>query len=450
MKIGLQTWGTAGDVRPFIALAGGLSAAGHKVTLAYTDVDNKDYEEWARRGQFEIERVGWVDPGHGDLRSRIVGTINPLRQWELVMRSCLDPLDDEIYQASTRLCADNDAVVGHGLVHHLQVAAEKSGTPYVAVMLQTNSAESRFVPPATVPDLGPWMNVLSWKLGHFMVDRVLKGRFNRLRRKAGLPLLSHALDGPVPRYPHLHAYSPTLRSAPRDWSPLHQVCGFFNVPVQREAWDLPDELSAFLRDGDAPVFLGFGSGNGVEPAFGTIAETARLLIDAALKAGCRAIVQAPWSKLQDLPKHSDIYPLEQGPHSVLFPHCSLVVHHGGAGTTHTAVRAGCPSIVVIHWLDQTVWARRLHELGVAPRPVSRRHLTATKLARAIRAVQADPGLRRRAGELAVAMREEDGVKAAVAAIEAWLGQPRPSARAQSSPQDAAEGRDLAVRSAVGH
>jgi len=449
MKIGLQTWGTAGDVRPFIALAGGLSAAGHEVTLAYTDVDNKDYADWAQRGGFRIERVGWVDPGAGDLRSQILATINPLRQWELVMRSCLDPLDDEIYQASTRLCADNDAVVGHGLVHHLQVAAEKCGVPYVKVMLQMNSAESRFVPPATVPDLGPWVNVLSWELGHFMVDRVLKERFNRLRRKEGLPLLSHALDGQVPRHPHLHAYSPTLRSAPRDWSPLHQVCGFLNVPVQREAWDLPEGLSAFLRTGEAPVFLGFGSANDVDPSFGTIAETARLLSDAALQAGCRAIVQAPWSKIEGFPRHPDIYPLEQGPHSVLFPHCSLVVHHGGAGTTHTAVQAGCPSIVVIHWLDQTVWARRLHQLGAAPRPLSRRNLTARRLARAIRGARANPKLRRRARALAAGMRKEDGVKAAVAAIESWLGQPRPSVHLPPA-SAALKDRDLPVRTAVGH
>jgi len=29
MRIGIQTWGSDGDIRPFIALAGGLQAAGH-------------------------------------------------------------------------------------------------------------------------------------------------------------------------------------------------------------------------------------------------------------------------------------------------------------------------------------------------------------------------------------------------------------------------------------
>ncbi len=450
MKIGLQTWGTAGDVRPFIALAGGLSAAGHEVTLAYTDVDNKQYDEWARLGGFRIIQVGHVDPGDEGLRSRIVRSMNPLRQWELVMANCLDPLDEEIYRAACALCESNDVVVGHGLVHHLQVAAEKKGVPYAGVMLQTNAATSRFSAPGGFPNLGPWLNPLMWKGAQLMVDRVLKVRFNKLRHKEGLPPIAHALDGPVPRHPHLHAYSPALGAPPRDWSPLHQVCGFLEVPMHLESWQLPADLSAFLQAGEAPVFLGFGSPNGVESSFGTVAETTRLLVDAVRRAGCRAIVQAPWSTLGDIPDHPDIYRLEQGPHGALFPHCSLVVHHGGAGTTHTAVRAGCPSVVVAHWLDQIVWALRLWELGLARRPLLRRKLKVEKLAQEIRSVQADPRFRERAAEVAAAMRTENGVKTAVATIESWFRQPL--APAHSSPRPAAgfETAVFPIPTAVGH
>lgn len=63
------------------------------------------------------------------------------------------------------------------------------------------------------------------------------------------------------------------------------------------------------------------------------------------------------------------------PHTWLFPHVSVVVHHGGPGTTGTGLRAGVPSVLVPHIGDQSFWARRVMELGVGPQPIPRRHLT---------------------------------------------------------------------------
>ena len=58
MKIGLQTWGSDGDIRPFLALAGGLRAKGHEVSLVVTSVDNRDYSSYGRAMGFAISHVG--------------------------------------------------------------------------------------------------------------------------------------------------------------------------------------------------------------------------------------------------------------------------------------------------------------------------------------------------------------------------------------------------------
>ena len=105
-------------------------------------------------------------------------------------------------------------------------------------------------------------------------------------------------------------------------------------------------------------------------------------------------------------------------HRALLPRAALVVHHGGAGTTHAVCAAGKPSVVVPHVGDQRFWADRLHRLGVAPAPFSVDGLDGAVLADAVEATAMDGSTRHRAAGLAASLAEEDGVAAAVAAIEA--------------------------------
>jgi len=104
------------------------------------------------------------------------------------------------------------------------------------------------------------------------------------------------------------------------------------------------------------------------------------------------------------------------PHEALFPRCALAIRHGGSGTTHSACRAGIPSLVMPFAADQFFWARRLQALGVAPAPLSPKRLDAATLAAAI-AFAEDSVTRARAAALGAAMASEDGVGTAVAAID---------------------------------
>ena len=112
--------------------------------------------------------------------------------------------------------------------------------------------------------------------------------------------------------------------------------------------------------------------------------------------------------------------IEETPHDWLFPRTALVIHHGGSGTTHSAVRAGVPSIVLPFAGDQPFWAERLRVLGVAPEATSGREVTAHTLERAINTAGTSE-MRRRAAALGAKMRAEDGPATAVATIESLLG-----------------------------
>jgi len=107
------------------------------------------------------------------------------------------------------------------------------------------------------------------------------------------------------------------------------------------------------------------------------------------------------------------------PHEALFPRCALVIHHGGSGTTHSACRAGVPSLVMPFAADQFFWADRLQQLGVAPAALSPKRLDAGTLARAIGVVE-HARTRERAVALGRAMESENGVADAVDLIDRQL------------------------------
>jgi vancomycin aglycone glucosyltransferase len=174
------------------------------------------------------------------------------------------------------------------------------------------------------------------------------------------------------------------------------------------AWFLPDdrplaeELTAFLDAGPPPVYLGFGSMR-VAP------EEARAAVDALLAMGHRVLLARGWAGL-DAVAHDDVLGVGEVNQQALFHRVAAVVHHGGAGTTATAARAGAPQVIVPQAADQSGWARRVAELGIGaahdgPAP------TAVSLAAAL-AVALDPATRTRAGALARSIRTDGAATAA--------------------------------------
>jgi UDP:flavonoid glycosyltransferase YjiC (YdhE family) len=143
-------------------------------------------------------------------------------------------------------------------------------------------------------------------------------------------------------------------------------------------------------------------------------------VDAVKLTDSRAIIQTKLEHLSGIPDPSSIFPIEYASHASVFPYCSAVVHHGGAGTTHSACRSGCPSIVVEHFLDQRFWGILLRRAGLSIGLLHRRSLTAEKLARKIRQVLASKKMAAEAQDTASAMIKEDGVGRAVELIERQL------------------------------
>jgi len=143
------------------------------------------------------------------------------------------------------------------------------------------------------------------------------------------------------KVPYTYMWSPSLIPKPKDWGPEIDVTGFVFLDLA-SSFTPPDDLKAFLDNGDPPVYIGFGSIVVDDPD-----EFTSLIFEAVKMAGCRALVSKGWGGFgsnADCP--DNIFMLENTPHDWLFPRCAAVVHHGGAGTTAIGLKTARPTMIV--------------------------------------------------------------------------------------------------------
>lgn len=421
MRIGIQTWGSDGDIRPFIALGAGLKAAGHEVSLAVTNVEDKYYDSIASQLQLDITYV--ATPVIKDKeRLNAIGLAclnkkNPIKQTEIVLNELFLPAVDEMYSAAQKLCQKSDLVINHFLLYPLAVAAEKYQIPRVSVILTHNIIPSQNLCPIGFPNLGKWLYPFWWWIAKKMLNRMILHPINQLRKKEGLSAAHDVMtEALASKELNLIAVSPVLCQRQGDWGEHYQPSGFLSLPDTSSGWDMGEAMKKFLSYGKPPVYMTFGS---LMPKTSeTIIETIDLFWKAISRADCRAIIQVTEEDvIEKLPIDKNIFYTSSVLHKHIFPHCAAVVHHGGAGTTQTTLLAGVPSVVVAHVLDQFFWGNELHRLGVAPKAISRSSLSAELLAKNIRDVLDTPSIRESVQKISALMKEEDGVSKAVKIIE---------------------------------
>ncbi|MFP7723631.1 glycosyltransferase [Lysobacter sp. A3-1-A15] len=417
MKIGIQTWGSHGDIRPFVALAGGLQAAGHEVTLVITCVDSERYGGLSTASGFRLRVVSTpVVPDRLLLESigdTIVRERNAIRQTRLAIEQLLLPAESEMYRASEQLCAENELVIGHYFLYTLGAAAERYGRPYVSVVLADGAVPSAFKPPSGVPNLGTFSNRVAWRLARSVLNQALKKYPDRLRARHDVAPARDMIDNVwASDYLTLLAISPAICQRKPDWPNHYVVCGALDTQESVAEGCVPEQLQSFLSSGSPPIYMTFGS----MMSGSNQGQTIALLAGAAQKASVRAVIQAPgWEQL-GLECSSQVHYVSSAPHFAVFPLCGAVVHHGGAGTSQAALRAGIPSVIVPHTAEQELWSRELEKMGVAYKPIPRKRATPARIASAINQVAASGRICENARTLGARVAEEKGVETAVRVI----------------------------------
>ena len=418
-RITILVVGTLGDVRPLLAVGGGLRAAGHQVTVATHEL----YENEVRSAGMDFacitvnpRTVMETDDGLDWLRSQ-TNPIKTLRAMTGMLRPVLRPIFDDSWKA----CQETDAVVCSGLCVHGRDIAERLGVPCVFTPLfpfrRTRSFASVHVP--QLP-LGAPYNLLTHIANQQISWQPFRDITNKWRAESlGLPPEpiwgARRLMG-WPDVPVLSGFSEAVLPKPKDWPAHHHVTGYW-FPASAESE--PDQVVAdFVDGGEPPVYVGFGSMADPEPA-----KLADIVREALRLTGLRAVVAKGWAKLP-LESTDQMLVVESVSHEWLFSRVSAAVHHGGAGTTAAALRAGLPSVVVPYFYDQPLWGHRIAQLGAGAPPLPRRGLTAQRLAAALRQVVDEPAMQARAAAIGRRIQAENGVGTAVTLINHHLAAQR--------------------------
>lgn len=387
----VSSFGSEGDVRPFLALGAALRRAGYAPFLV---------AESRFRARAEALGLGfrpsgqrWDEAQNRAAMTEVLRHRSPLAQ----ARSLIAHAERELVTVAPTVVAataDADAIVYHGGDVTALAAALAHGKPRVTGCLATN-----FLPGG----LGPW-------LARRLAGRFTDGNFNRVLAAAGVaPRRGVILETSESPLLNLVAVSLHVVPPPAAWRGRYWATGYWFLD---EATFEPDPaLRDFIERGEAPLVVTFGSMTGLEARVGALAAA---ILEGLRRSGRRAVLQAPPALLGGAAVPGWLHVTQYVPHDWLFPRAAAVLHHGGAGTSAAAARAGVPQIVAWVFGDQPEWGRLMHRRGVAPPPVALRDLDAAGLARRIAAI--DEPLRARARALGERIAAEDGVGRAVALL----------------------------------
>ena len=410
MKIGVICWGSTGDVYPVLALSERLMARGHQVRVCSPPL----YKEKVLEVGLEYREIGVafdLSEFHAAMDS-IIPKRDPAAMLRLIVSEGIVRRGETWYQECLAAIEGCDRVICHSVDIPGQEAAIRRGIPWLTVTYCPGFIKSLDFAPYPFPNSGRWLNALIWKLAELRLSGSVDALFNQfIASVGGTPRGSVALDGMYSPHLNLIAASRVL-CPPANFPPNHRFTGVWHLATPN--YMPPADLVDFLEADAPPIIITFGSMGGSNGA-----ETTQLLIDAVRQTGQRAVIQAGWGQLGTPDPSDDIYCTHYVPHQWLFPKGRCVVHHGGAGTTASVCRAKVPSVVVAHHADQPYWGKRLSDLGVAPRHLHRRDLTAKRLAKRIQAVLETPAMAARAAHLGTQLAAEDGLKTAVEIIETF-------------------------------
>jgi len=414
MRITILTYGSRGDVQPYLALAAGLQGEGHEVMLA---APHRFESFVTSHGVQFVPLAG--DPEVISARLNAAGA-NPLG----MVRSISDyvfSIAGQVIQQVFRACEDADLIVhsflfttgGHSL-------ARKLGIPDISVQTFPIFAPTRYFPPVAMPSLPP--GIMSYFF-HRLITQVFWHGGNmgyRRLQKASPATFDMDLywpfkaDGSRDKTPLAIACSPTVIPRPVDWQMPHlHITGYLFLNTL-ESYQPSPVLADFLAGGEPPICVTFGSTVHSDPE-----KIYRTVLDALRRTGNRAIILSGWSDLGGIPMPDNVLVMEAAPHEWLLPQCKAVIHHGGAGTTAAGLRSGIPNLLIPSAADQPFWGARVHAIGAGPRSIPARELTTEKLVQAL--LEVDEGALRDAAQVVGGkIRGENGVGELVRLIESHV------------------------------
>jgi vancomycin aglycone glucosyltransferase len=358
MRVLLTSHGSTGDIYPVIRLGRALLEAGHSVRFASVCYFRDEIE----RAGLEFVRLppDWEQGEFSEAMRLLSLAKNPMEVIRIIYTESLPYMETIITTLDAEL-RETDLFVSSYLFSSLCGLARLRNIPCAVTTFAHNAVPSLSLPPQGVPQLKflsrglrrKW-NKVAWYIADRVVSRCINQVVGPTAKHFGLNAKKGFFLDPADKI--IVTVSPALFEPAEQWDPRFKFTGYLRWQAE-ESPDLDLELKAFCDAERVPV-LTFGSVN---------FDAAQTVMARFLKRwpkGKKIIIQSGWAGLKIEPARAEVFVVAKVSHDQLFKHASLVIHHGGAGTTASVLHAGVPHIVVPHLGDQLFFAKEMERIGV--------------------------------------------------------------------------------------
>jgi sterol 3beta-glucosyltransferase len=412
MRYAIITYGSRGDVQPYIALALGLMDRGHEVTLLAPE----NFKDFAAGYGVSFY------PLYGNLEEliyspeavRLLKTGNTISFLRLMQKASLD-IQPQVNLDMQRGSANADVLISNILLARwVRSIAEKANKKWGIVQVSLPTAPTREFPFAGLAFFdNPVYNLFTYRLIEFFYWQFNKKAVNAFRKSLGLIPWKTSSSGDESTF-NIYAISSQWRTRPKDWDSRIQITGHLSLPPDKRATHLmdkaPDGLTAWLQSGEKPIYVGFGS-----IPIPDAEKFFKILNNILDETNLRIVFCQGWSVISGLPAHPNLFVVKHVNHEWLFPQCKMAVIHGGAGTVATVLKAKIPVIVISVFVDQPWWGKIIQDKKLGMH-IPFKKLTQIRLLSAIEAGFTSEIIQN-ANDIGEKINQEDGLKQALTIIE---------------------------------
>jgi rhamnosyltransferase subunit B len=420
MRIILNTFGSFGDIHPYMAIAMELQRRGHSPVIATMEIYREKVEGAGL--QFAPVRPNVPQPKEQDAEL-IEKIMEPKTGPRFLTEELVFPAVRESYEDLMTIVAGADVLVTHPAAPAGPLVGRKTGITWISTVLAPFSFISAYDPP--VPPYWQWtrkLNVLGPTVMRFLLG-LSKSTYKakavtEFRDELGLA------DNGNPMFEGQHSparvlalFSRVFAQPQPDWPRQTEVTGFCFYDGHHET-QVPDELSRFLDNGAPPIVFTLGSS-----AVWVARDFFRESIEAARRLGRRAILLIGDERNMPGSLPEGIIAVDYAPYQSLLPRACAVVHHGGVGTTSQGLLAGVPTLIVPFAFDQSDNAEHARKLGTS-RTLYRKNYFAPRVANELDQLIREPSYTRQALEVSRQLKQENGPGRAADLIEQVVSGPR--------------------------
>jgi len=409
-RIVILTYGTRGDVEPFVALGVRLIQTDYSVCLVGPEAFSALVEDHG----LEFQAIQSNSEELGQILADRAG-----RNWiKMITR-----MTEHVFPlAKSALGVIEHASIGADLIIHSflmtdagHTMAKKLGIPDISAQFFPVFLPTKEFPAVGIPDLpfGKLYRFGSHALSTATFRYGPRIIYKRLKKSAPeLPdLAPWLLTGPVEdQTPILFAYSRFVLPFPENWPKNAHITGYWQLPVP-SGWEPPADLVNFLENGTPPIYFSPGSMQSKKAS-----QLLNLVIRAAVKSGVRVVLGVSPAEIPEEMQGENVICANDVPHAWLFPRMAFILHHGGAGTCGAALSAGVPNTAIPFSVDQFFWAKRLAQAGVGPSALSISQWTEKNISNLINNGMIDPSYKEKVMDLSKKIKSENGIENAISII----------------------------------